>query len=985
MRKGSYPKVFKATLATAAAAVVTVAPVHTKAESPTFTDVRDIPSHHFYEAVMKYTAAEMMSGYPDGTFKPGQNITRQDAAKLLALVLELDTVNVKDPGFTDVRKTSPYYGYIAALVEAGIISGYEDNTFRPAASLTRAQMAKIIVLGFELDDPKTTSLPFKDINNKQWHMEFVRALYANEITTGTTPTTFSPNALVTRGQMASFVFRSEAFLTPKVDEDQVAVEAAAGQLKDGSVNVSKGSFATDETKLAAVRQYASSLITEKGVAAEVSEGKTAGTYLVTLTKGEAKIEKTLSITFEFSTDDRFVTDVKAINAKQVEVKFSTPVVKSTVLDSSNTVRNLVFTMVTGATVNPGQLTGSLSEDGKTLTITANWIFDGEYAFKSTDAVQAVSGGKFEEYTTIVKAKDDVAPKLVSGSATAKTSTNSFAILFDEPVSASGVIAHVNDTAATVANDPQNPNLLQVTSGKAVPAGTTAKIKLLNVKDYNQNFVSPNPVETSVTIETDTVAPTVTDLKVVGENQLELIYDKAMNIASFQGKARLVHSNGTVTNLVATAGKDAKTVVLTGPVLTYGSSYHAILFVDADVKDTVGNSAALYSTNVTLEKDTMPPAFTMVEYKDGKIIANFTKDIAAGGNNAVTVIDQRTGVATPITLNYNRSQNAVIANRTLTIHHSLPNGTYQLRLPANTVVDKASIPNSNAIAAQTFLVENTATYDNTRPVVSPVTNVSARPGNAPGAEQTATYTAIDADSGVNLATVQDINNYTWDGKALPNGSYVTTAITGSADRATSVVVTVHVPSAGIPTTKTATMTVNNIRDNAGNTIASPGYGDVTFVSGIQPELNHAAIASNGTSLLLGFNKAVQPLDPYDFEITLNGQVVHTSSVAVASSNTEANAFVANIRASVADNVWLNGRTNDVIYLDTNGNGRYDNGDLTLELVDSSSYNRDLSNYVNVNLHSNYVYGLKVRLVQDTVSPVQDMQGNYALFNREIVVK
>ena len=630
MRKSRQAKMFTAALATvvATSGVVAVAPGTVKAETPSFSDVRDIPSHHFYDAVMKYTAAGMISGYSDGTFKPGQNITRQDAAKLLAMVLDLDTKNVSDPGFKDVSRTSPYYSYIAALVEEGIISGYEDNTFKPNDSLTRAQMAKIIVLGFDLEEMSSVSLPFSDINDRQWHIEFVRSLYGHEITTGTTPTTFSPNALVTRGQMASFVFRSEAFAVPKVDVNQVAVDAAAEQLKAGAVTVSKGPMATDENKLAAVQKYVESLITEKSVTAKAAQGKTAGNFVVTLTKGDASAEKTIAMTFDYATDDRFVTDVKAINAKQVEVKFATPVTKTSVLDSSNKVRNINFTMVSGATVNPGDLTGSLSEDGKTLTITAQWIFDGEYAVKTTDAIQAVASGKFEEYTAILKAKDDVAPKFVSGSATGKTSTNSFSVLFDEPVSASGVIAYVNDSAATVANDPSNPNRLNVTAGKQIAAGTTATVTLRNVKDYKNNFTSPNPVEASITISADTVAPTVKDVKVIGENRVEVTYDKEMNIASFNGKARLVESTGTVKHLSAAAGKDAKTVVLTGSGIVTQNSYNAVLFIDADVKDTVGNNAAAYSKSVTLSRDTTAPSFTTIEYKDGKIVASFTEDIAS---------------------------------------------------------------------------------------------------------------------------------------------------------------------------------------------------------------------------------------------------------------------------------------------------------------------------------------------------------------------
>ncbi|WP_399629245.1 S-layer homology domain-containing protein [Sporosarcina sp. SG10008] len=993
MRKSSYEKIFKATLATtvAAGAFVAVAPVNPQAANPTFTDVKDIPSHHFYEAVMDFTARGMISGYPDGTFKPGQSITRQDAAKLLALALDLDTKEVQNPGFKDVSKTSPYYGYIAALVEAGVISGFEDNTFRPGDSLSRAQMAKIIVLGFEFEEMKSGKLPFSDINDKQWHIDYVRTLYAKEITTGTTPTKFSPNALVTRGQMASFVFRSEALTTPKVDVDKVAVEAAAGQLKAGVVTVSRGNEATDANKLTAVQTYVNSLITEKGVVAKVAASTTAGNYVVTLTKGEAKVEKTITVTFSFAADDRFVTEVTAINAKQVEVKFATPVTKTTVLNASNEVQNMTFTMVTGATVNPGQLKGSLSEDGKTLTITANWIFDGEYAFKLTDAIKSISGEKFEEYTAIVKANDKVAPKLVSGSAAGKTSTNSFALLFDEPVNAAGVIAYVNDAAATVANNPTNPNRLDVTSSKQVAAGTAATVKLTNVKDYKNNVIAPNPVETTVTISADTVAPTVLNTKVIGENRVEITYDKNMNIASFAGKARLVQSNGTVTNLVASAGSNEKTVVLTGSGLFFNGAYNAILFVDADVKDTVGNSTALYSTNVTLDKDTIAPAFTTVDYKDGKIVANFTEDIAIGGTNAVTVIDQNTGAATQIYLNHYNAANAVITNNTLTITQALPNGTYQIRLPANTVVDKAGTPNPNAIATQTFIVQNTISSDSTRPVVVAVTNYPPANGQVPGVEQTATYTAIDADSGVNLATIQDINNYTWDGRALPVGSYVTTVITGSADKATSVAVTVRVPSASITTTKKALFTVNNIRDNAGNTIASAGAGEVTFVSGNQnqPEFNYATISSDGTSLVLGFSEAVQSkhLDAYDFDITLNGYLLATNSIAsVYSPNSNVDTFVVSIKASVANDISINNRISDVVYLDTNNNGVFNEGrDIVLDVLNSGTHSYNAVDSVTVNLNSKYITSLRVKLVRDTVSPVQNAQGNYANFNKEIDVR
>ncbi len=96
-----------------------------------------------------------------------------------------------------------------------------------------------------------------------------------------------------------------------------------------------------------------SLVTEKDVVATVAAGTTAGEYVVTLTKGEAKAEKTIAVTFEFAADDRFVTEVNALNATQVEVKFSVAVDKNDIAGKV-TIQGVKFT------------SQSLSADGKVL-------------------------------------------------------------------------------------------------------------------------------------------------------------------------------------------------------------------------------------------------------------------------------------------------------------------------------------------------------------------------------------------------------------------------------------------------------------------------------------------------------------------------------------------------------------------------------------------------------------------------------------------
>ncbi len=78
-------------------------------------------------------------GYPDGTFKPNRYITRAEAAAIFFNLLKLKPKYPITPTFRDTDKKHWAYGVIEAVVEAGIISGYPDRTYRPDKPITRAE------------------------------------------------------------------------------------------------------------------------------------------------------------------------------------------------------------------------------------------------------------------------------------------------------------------------------------------------------------------------------------------------------------------------------------------------------------------------------------------------------------------------------------------------------------------------------------------------------------------------------------------------------------------------------------------------------------------------------------------------------------------------------------------------------------------------------------------------------------------------------
>lgn len=171
----------------------------------TFSDVP--PGSEVGSAVASLVERGVISGYQDGTYRPNEAITRAQAAKILAGVLKLDTKNAS-VHFSDVSASYEHYGAIAALAERKILSGYADGTFKPNSPITRGQMAKILANAFRFSGVFQT-LPFSDTAKGSETFKHVNALYSYGITTGTTATTFSPGNRVTRGQLAVFIKRAE--------------------------------------------------------------------------------------------------------------------------------------------------------------------------------------------------------------------------------------------------------------------------------------------------------------------------------------------------------------------------------------------------------------------------------------------------------------------------------------------------------------------------------------------------------------------------------------------------------------------------------------------------------------------------------------------------------------------------------------------------------------------------------------------------------
>lgn len=169
-----------------------------------FSDVS--PSDYFYPAVEYLYCGGAISGYLDGTFKPYRNTIRGQLSKFVVLAEGWAIDTTGGPHFTDVPTTYAFYPYIETAYNRHILSGYADNTFRPGADVTRAQLSKIIVnaQGWAIG---TTGAPhFTDVLPTDPFYGFIETIYNHGVISGYADHTFRPGNSATRGQISKIVY-----------------------------------------------------------------------------------------------------------------------------------------------------------------------------------------------------------------------------------------------------------------------------------------------------------------------------------------------------------------------------------------------------------------------------------------------------------------------------------------------------------------------------------------------------------------------------------------------------------------------------------------------------------------------------------------------------------------------------------------------------------------------------------------------------------
>ncbi|OJH20287.1 hypothetical protein BLX88_04110 [Bacillus obstructivus] len=879
----SYNK-FLAGAATAAVVASAVVPVATHAAEKNLTDVKE--GSYYAEAVNALAEAGVIKGYEDGTFRPNNQVTRAEVAKIIAVQLGLDTENAGSANYSDAKgHWANTGGYLAAVAKAGIMKGDGNGTFRPNAPLTRAEMASIVVRAYDLQAKEGFESQFKDLNaGGAWAADAIKTLEANGYANGIAKGQFGSASNVKRADVAVFLFRvAKGEAAPTVESvsavNNIEVNEGAETVnlpKEVEVKLSNGEKAQKAVEW-----------DKKGL-----DLNKPGEY--TLTGDVADTDLTASVKVVVKAVDPKVESVSAINATEVLIKTNKALSKESAENVSN-----YSVFLNGSATTDVVKSAVLQEDGKSVLVrfttpaVANQTI--KVATKST-----LLTSKYERvpaFTSDVKLfSDNTAPTLKN----VEYNGTDVVATFSEPISSvanvrvDGTTAAISSTQATA--DDVAGNYSYVITGASKTAGTH-NVVVSQVKDANGNETGTQSA--SYTIVENAAAPKVSKVEALSSTSFKVSFDKAIvgttaknavsNLTVKKGSSTLATSR--VTGVLAS---DNKSIVYT---VSTSSSDEVKLYNDGETsatlnisfdgyKDANGLLGTAYTGSVTLSKDATAPSLlskNLVTVDSTNTIVTLTFDEAVDAVTAKNdlivikkdnIVQSASAIAKPVVADV--TADTTERTVTLTFDKALTDGQYELVLPTGLVKDKEG--NDSVQDSVSFTVSSAASYF--VPTVSAATT---------GTKNVLTLTSEnDLTDSALLAS-----NYTLDDAALPTGTDIS-----FVDNKKKVQITLpdsFKVSAGANYKLGVSANVKDVTGAsaaANNTTGGVFYQQVALLDNVAPTLTDAKIVESTTgqfkTLKLTFSEELGSLGSTDllkdFNVTVNGSTVAVNSVAADSSDT-----------------------------------------------------------------------------------------------------
>ncbi len=171
-----------------------------------FIDVKG--SDYFYSPVLWAIGHGVTNGTSATTFSPNADCTRGQIVTFLWRACGSPEPTSSNNPFTDVKSSDYYYKAVLWAVEKGITTGLSATKFGPNATCTRGQVATFLWRSQGEPAPTSVTIPFNDVKTSEYYCNAVLWAVENHITEGVGFGRFAPNAGCTRGQIVTFLFRA---------------------------------------------------------------------------------------------------------------------------------------------------------------------------------------------------------------------------------------------------------------------------------------------------------------------------------------------------------------------------------------------------------------------------------------------------------------------------------------------------------------------------------------------------------------------------------------------------------------------------------------------------------------------------------------------------------------------------------------------------------------------------------------------------------
>ena len=594
-----------------------------------------------------------------------------------------------------------------------------------------------------------------------------------------------------------------------------------------------------------------------------------------------------------------VTSVSAINGKTVVVKFTQPVLKSTVVDSTTGhLKNITFASTgTAPNITSANAAAVLSTDGMTLTITPTGTeyFGGDYVVSAPIAVTDINANAITAYEGISTLNDAVRPTI---SAPTYTVNGLAKFALSEPINASAAkIA----SAMTVSNVEDGSNVV-VAAGDITPAADGMSFTLnmnkltadkaytasfVGLEDYAGNLITPNPVTYTITnSKVDTVVPTVIGITVKSDTEFTIQFSEELSAAP------TVTLNSADVKGTSPAGKvtvDPLDSTKYNVVLGASGAGLKTIGVSAGYTDLSTNSGAAWSKLVQLTADKTNPSVvsTTVSTLAGKqyLIVKYGETISGVGAvvNALSgsYIDKDmityNGVnvaTTDASLYY---ADGVTTNPTDSLKIDLSGlnakpGNYTMTVNTGLANDVSNNPSNSSTA--NFAVGTLA--DTTVPVA-----------NVVSVQATQDKVLVHFDRSVTAATALNVNNYTIEGQSM----FAKAEFIGSTQ---DVTLTLNPNVIAVPGLRN--FTIANVSSVAGVVMKSYTTQQ-QFVENVKPTIKTTKLATANT-ITLTFSEAMKVAtltDGGDFTVKVNG----VDDVITGVTSSDASTYTVNLTTPIAN--------------------------------------------------------------------------------------